>query len=63
MAFKGKTLIDLGLSSSDRPLTLIEGLAVDNRDVKKGYLFIGNIHRGYLAYGQIFYFWCTVESI
>ena len=40
MAFKGKTLIDLGLSSSDRPLPRIEGLAVDSRDVKKGYLFI-----------------------
>jgi UDP-N-acetylmuramoyl-L-alanyl-D-glutamate--2,6-diaminopimelate ligase len=40
MAPPSKTLSNLGLLTSQNPPNLIYGLAVDSRDVKKGYLFI-----------------------
>ena len=40
MAPPGKTLSDLGLLTSQIPPNLIYGLAVDSREVRKGYLFV-----------------------
>ena len=39
MAAKGKTLANLGLTTTRASHLLIQGLAVDSREVRPGYLF------------------------
>ena len=40
MAFPVKTLAELGLRPSQNPTSLIYGLAVDSREIRKGFLFV-----------------------
>ena len=39
MTASGKTLLDLGLTTSQASQIIIQGLAIDSRDVRQGYLF------------------------